>query len=907
KVRTEDGSALPKWTTLYLHSDLAGSPYSSAISAKDGIIKASIRQGTLVIGGELPGYAPTVIGPFETLGSNHLDNLELVFQRGFPVQIQSVDAVSGKPIANARFRCRFWLPSNLRSTTSRNAEAAADATGIATLEHCASLPLNVTLLAPGYELTEKRFEPLKPGQTLTLSARRGLVTSGTVLDKVTGSPISGATILLFYQEGPTTLGNGWDTDDAKLAITDSQGAFTLHQLRSDSLYWLGVTAPGRESLLLGEVHAGQTNLVARLGPTLVVHGRILGDLESLRQSDGKMTVGVEILQSQIQNSRETWNTAINVKVHDNAGYFEFTNRIAGLVKVTAGGRSFDRDIEAPVDDWVIDLNAATEAAKVAAAAVAKREVIFRFKDSTGIPLKGVVSVSIPDSLEEGHLTAHSKDLEIKNGEVRAEMPIGGRTSIEPKQTVGYWFKNYFSSIVVSNGAGPMIVEVPVIPAGAIYATARTASGRIAGELSFSVVQLKRSPLRDENTSLGGSDNYSGSAARKWVSGPLPLGGTYQIVGWSKNAFCKSKPITLTDEKPDAEVELQFPAGQILEGRLLDPAGNPVRNTEVKASFSISEHGFGLTSTYTDLNGAFRFENTTPDVGQYSVEVSSPGCRAEIVKVDFSRLPLTIRLKPGLKLTGQVIEAETGNVIPNAELRAWSHDPSGRIPQQTTRTDTEGRFEFDTLSDATYQIFVEGANYADTRRAQEFIPGKSGPLKLEMKLYPGSRLVPSAALKQTVKQSDLAANTIGTTNRQPLRRFKVDPKIFTNSSNPPDLQSAALKFFFGTRRGSFPRNRKGYFLQRQPRRTSDSRHNSGTGPSGKSSTLSPSPPAGEHKSHDRPDSATRHSPVARFCRTLQFFRRGFLQNWDAARKRDHPGGAVSEIAFRSGTALGRQCL
>ena len=166
-------------------------------------------------------------------------------------------------------------------------------------------------------------------------------------------------------------------------------------------------------------------------------------------------------------------------------------------------------------------------------------------------------------------------IEITNGEARAEIEIGGGASIAASRLVGYWFdrivqRGSLLSIVVTNGPGPQVVEIPLVPAGAIYAKARNADGTPAGNLGFGVTELNRAPGVDRSSLLGGdSDGFSGDAPRQWVSGPLPLGGTYQIYGWRGNSFCLSKPVKLSEGNPDAEIELQFPPGKTFDGVALD--------------------------------------------------------------------------------------------------------------------------------------------------------------------------------------------------------------------------------------------------------------------------------------------------------------------------------------------------
>ena len=208
----------------------------------------------------------------------------------------------------------------------------------------------------------------------------------------------------------------------------------------------------------------------------MIRGRVIGSLDRLQQINNGPV---------LRHSREekyengSYDDSDWVPLHTESGVtrFQFTNRAAGLVKISArDGGSFEREVDAPVDDWVIDLNTAQ---KTEAKDLPKREVVFRFKHPSGVPPRGTVSVTIPDSLDIKHLTAHSVGKEITNGEAQAEIAIGGRTAIEPKRMAGYWFSRMYS-IPVTNGAGPLVIEIPLLPAGAIYAKARNADGTPPG-------------------------------------------------------------------------------------------------------------------------------------------------------------------------------------------------------------------------------------------------------------------------------------------------------------------------------------------------------------------------------------------------------------------------------------------
>jgi hypothetical protein len=391
-------------------------------------------------------------------------------------------------------------------------------------------------------------------------------------------------------------------------------------------------------------------------------------------------------------------------------------------------------------DWVVDLTATGKKEELNAP---KREVVFRFKHSSGVPPRGSVQVEIPPNSDKNQPGEHSAELEITNGEMHTEIAIGGRTGIRgTKHMVGYWFESFgLMSIEVTNGPGPQVIEIPLVPAGAIYAKARNADGTPAGGLMFGVSELKRAPNVDKASLFeGGNDNRSDDAPRKWVSGPLPLGGTYQVYGSCGNSFCVSKPVKLTEANPDAEIELQFPPGKTFDGVVLDVNGKPLPEAELKPRFILSdEHTFILKSVFTDERGRFRIENMTPEFGGYWVEADAPGAMSEIVKLDFGSQPQTIRLKRGRTLAGRVVQAGTGYAIPNSEVRAgdfWRNN----LPVLTARTDADGRFEFTTLGDGSYTFYSSDGQLIPDKK---FRADGNTNVVLAVKLYEWSKAKPKA--------------------------------------------------------------------------------------------------------------------------------------------------------------------
>jgi len=739
RVRTEDGSPLPAHTRVEYTSRTHGSLMAGTIesAAGDGSFKGMAKHGYLALNLEATGFAPCSVGPFDARATNRVEGVELVLRRGFTATIQLADADSGAPIPAAPVRVQFW-PRQTSGTSFRPLDLKTDPQGRAILANCADLPVEITCNVPGHEIIQQRFESVKAAEPLRVIARRGLPVAGVVLDKFGGKPISGATIRILRQQSPSTGGSfGWDDEQRILARTGSEGRFAADQLRRDSRYWIGVSAPGHESFMFGGIVAGETNLLARLGPELVVHGRVTGNLDAAKDSRGRPDVRYTVIdpESGVHNGRFAASS-----LKDGVLQFEFTNRVAGPVELHVAGFSFDREVDAPVADWHIELTngpATTGPAKM-------RQIVIRFRHPSGAP-EGAIDATVPCPPDNPGSYYH-KQIAIQKGEARLELPVGAPfIEFAPdRRTMGYWFERIFMATNIPDGDSPMVIEVPVIPAGIIIARARNTDGTPAENLLFSVDVLKPSPLVEKPNALYDfNDSFSDNEGpRQFISPPMPLGGTYRVVGWRGNAFCFSGPIHLTEEKPEAEVNLQFPAERSLEGRVVDANGKPVRGADVAGTFSLDNHSFGLKPTFTDEKGHFQLEHATPGGGTYSLEICNcAGWSSERYQVDPAHQPLLIRLKPALKITGVVVESGTGFVIPSVEIRAW--DVAGNLPNATTHADAEGHFEFNTLGDATYQLLVEGANFADLKdsRASEFRAGRIGPLTLEVIPVQGSHLVP----------------------------------------------------------------------------------------------------------------------------------------------------------------------
>ena len=753
RIQTSDGSPLPRNTSAGFHAFSRNSSISQWVAPKnDGECRSKIQRGDLYFCSSAEGFAPACAGPIDTRETNSIERIELTLERGFPVSLTVTDADSGKPVEGASLKCQFWIPRR-GSSFGDISKLATDDRGIASLEHCGSVPLVVTMAKPGYEITERRLDHPTPGDTLTLSTRRALPIAGLVMDRASGATVENAAIYLIgVHNAPGVYGSDPGHGGSPLALSNGQGRFDINELPRGGSYWFLIRGAGHADTVLSEISAGTTNLNAALGPELAVRGEFRGDLSSLFKGDSEPAISFEYSYSNGRDSQRLNSGSVPVRIEADIGHFEFVTPIAGPVRIRAGARVFSRTILEPVEDWHIDVRTeANGTSPDGSGGTKSRKVVIQFEAPTGVPPKGTISVNLPGS---DPYTAARKEMEIENGQVVFEAPVGQFFSFEPARTVGYWFAGK-TRVDIADEAGPRVVKVPVIPAGAIYAQARREDGALAGNVGFSVRELKRSPSVTEAAfTTPAADSWSSHGGpRRYVASPLPLGGTYVVIASQDNHFAVSKPIKLTEEAPDQSVELQFTNGAPILGQVLSPDSKPLLGASVTGEWRYRDSSFGLASRLTDEQGRFSFEDCTRAIGEYSVTVRHPGLQTLSQPVMSNEIVRVLKLRPGLRLGGRVIEASSRRPVVSAEVRAIAS--SGGLPTETARTDDQGNFEFDTLNQASYRLFVNGCYYANGTMSVK--PGTVAPLVLEVKIARGASVQlgtdDSASAAPSVQRSD----------------------------------------------------------------------------------------------------------------------------------------------------------
>ncbi|UCF16730.1 MAG: carboxypeptidase regulatory-like domain-containing protein, partial [Phycisphaerales bacterium] len=672
-VRTYDGRPLPEDTQITLRSHRPSHGVSMGISmsesghfTKDGSLNTQIEFGRVTAMARCSTYAPAFAGPFEAEPGGSIVGIELVLGKGFQGHIKVVDEAD-QPIPGAKIIGGYMYPEGGYHHTIH---LTTDSNGVATIQHAIARELGLQIEADGFG--SERFEgPVPdPNKAVTLSLKSTPATTGTVISKETGEPIEGAEVwVMMSRRGHHSYGENGRRGEPE-AVTDETGRFKLTKLRPDREYLVLVKAENYGPEYLSNFKAGDSDLVAALGPTKTIRGRIVGDLNRLN----KNRTGIpEVTYWQRYGFEYTSHGEsqkyAEITIKDDIGYFEIEDCWGQRVNIWAGGERVSVKVdEDPLDKVVIELKPLDEE---------MRKIVLRFQVPEGSPpVQGGVRI---DYCRPGDAGMKPGWLDIEDGRAQCEIPTPGQFKYsvsyhEGKRPVGYWFKE-IKAMDIPAGHDPFIIDVPVHPAGAVYGQVLRADGSPAEKVSMSLIVARKPEIMGAIHNLHGAPQSKGLDRSKFNASPLPLDGEYTIVASEGNYLSVTEPILLNEANPIRERNIRFGKGITLSGRLIDIDGGPAVNTvslEVSLKCGSTSLGTECSKTKPDLKGRFSFDNVNPDfTGEYFIEaIVAPGYRPVRKEVEDIDKPVIIQLERGLRARGRIIDETTGWPVPGVKVAAY---------------------------------------------------------------------------------------------------------------------------------------------------------------------------------------------------------------------------------------------
>ncbi len=214
-------------------------------------------------------------------------------------------------------------------------------------------------------------------------------------------------------------------------------------------------------------------------------------------------------------------------------------------------------------------------------------------------------------------------------------------------------------------------------------------------------------------------------------------GFARVSGWSPDRPVRTSCIgdgfvTIRQEfeQPPALVECVLVPFAEVVGKVVDPEGEPVAQATVTTRL---RHGRQQRTT-ADAEGQFRFGDL--ESGIYALVIAAPGFMVAEREVDLQpgeeRRLSPVEMEYGEALAGQVLDAETREPVPGAEVRVH-HPPGGG----STHSDAEGYFTLTTDLTRTLRLLVAAEGYAE--QPVEVHPAKEEDEELVVELSPGGRI------------------------------------------------------------------------------------------------------------------------------------------------------------------------
>lgn len=717
RVRTADGSPLPdSLPGRYGHANVftitgpqstSGTGYALNIEP-DGTFSIQLRSGTTRLVICMRGFAPAESAPIQTKPGETFENFEIVLERGDTGRVQVVDP-AGKPIpdveiSNSQLVVNAWCGS---------APVVTDQDGIAILENLAPMSVRLAVKHPGYE-SESIDVSLTEDEPYTwhLTPAKPLVVALYDRSKPTPegfAPLANARIYFGFDTGSR---NSQDPRagfrPTLLATTDANGVFSIDSLRRDTeyVYWVRW---GDNYQMLPRLTLAQSPAEIVVDPPLWINGEVRGDLSKLEVWYDKPSI----------RFTDNWSIKIDGSMHGSsytghAAVDPDTRRvlIGPLValqrtRIDAGPVTRFINPRDHIDEpLVIDLDQPKPERKV-------REVVITLMPPRQWPAPQGTMVAGPLLLDGEFLRYERNIADVVEGVARVSVPLSedggpGKLYLEPDQLPGYWFERVYD-IEIPPGDDPYEYRLPVQPAGSVHGRALMPDGSPASRI-FVVLYTVRAPGMPNI-----KPQVQTTADGRFVLNGIPLNRTFRI--GVENASddehrVLSEEFRFTEDNLTREINLQFVEGETVGVRILDPNGNHARNANVhliyETPYSHSHQGFSRSH---DAAGITTWNHVNLDLpGEHRIEISPTRDTVGVRRIiDPDNPNFTIQLIRGLRTTGQIIDAATGQPIPNAHLDLFPDFRPEQRPQfpgsVPITTDAEGRFDVRNLEPITYRIQV----------------------------------------------------------------------------------------------------------------------------------------------------------------------------------------------------------
>jgi hypothetical protein len=190
-------------------------------------------------------------------------------------------------------------------------------------------------------------------------------------------------------------------------------------------------------------------------------------------------------------------------------------------------------------------------------------------------------------------------------------------------------------------------------------------------------------------------------------------------------------LNIEEGKPVTNLEVELDTGVRLVGKITGPDGSALADANVSLAM-IGGPGMNVaraTDKRTVTNSSGEYELDALEPGEETLEISHSKYLTERKTVELKgrEMRLDVQLSAGNRVSGVVV-SESGGPVAEADVEAMA---AGGMPRRV-KSDSGGRFEFDSLSPARYQISASKAGFVEATLKDVDVAAAGAPMRLVLK-------------------------------------------------------------------------------------------------------------------------------------------------------------------------------
>ncbi|WP_438448238.1 carboxypeptidase regulatory-like domain-containing protein [Gorillibacterium sp. sgz5001074] len=655
-----DGAPLAGAAVTVRENTAVGPAAGRTITDASGVyIFSNLAPGSYIVTAEEPGFQIGSSGAIVAAEATTTINFVLQPSPGAVTGVV-INALTGTPIISANIEIRIVSVNGAVLQTT-----FTDPNGIYLVTDLPPGSYGVVASAINFQ-TEAASLVVEPNVTqtvnLALQPNPGAIT-GSVLDAVTQAGLAGATVKV------TDLNSVL----VGLALTDSQGSFTVEGLRPGQ-YTVSAIQDGYQHNLIGAVvQSGLTTpVVLNLQPN---PGSITGTVEPAPN-------GTLIQLFDVNNQ------FIAARIADPQGQFRFDDIAEGSYVITATAPNF---ITAHVGVSV----RSNENSSVAVTLLPQPSTVSGTvtNEQTGAPITNATI----RFLDENEVLVGIGTTDLNGFYETGNLPPGHLILVVTAPN----YENTISGVSTLPGETLIGINFQLIPnPGAITGNITDSTNGLPIPGATVVIRstdLQGIIIATVTTTLFG--NYV-------VSGLAP--GSYTVVASAEGYATETLGAAVASNVSTAANFVLNPLVGSITGLITGPNGEVLTGGTVQLQL-LEEHGITLQTILTNPDGSFSFPNLLP--GQYQVVASSPGfvnasVTVQVAAETIARADLSLSASPGT-LNGTVTSSATGAPIAGAIITV--RDPNEQFIDQGV-SDENGFYRISRLPAGPITLSVSAPDF-----------------------------------------------------------------------------------------------------------------------------------------------------------------------------------------------------